>query len=113
MNEDTVDYIRLNDIGLLNKQYFGRKSKLHAFFKKYSFHYSLKTNLRNLYSIGWRGYLGISDPHVAVSYRKADFETLWEKEGAPIAPLVTLGLKWCSFKHFQLCLFLVCAVTRS
>ena len=31
-------------------------------------------------SLGWRGYLGFDDPHIALAYRKEDFKKVWEAE---------------------------------
>ena len=76
--EDAIDYIRLNNLGILNKFFFGRKSKFTAFFKKYTVQYPLKVLLRNIYSIGWQGYIGIADHHVSMAYRKSDFEAVWK-----------------------------------
>lgn len=77
---DNINAIQINDLGIINKHFAGRKSKLRSFSKKISPTYSIGANLRNLYNMALSGYLGFIDHHLAAAYRKQDFETIWELE---------------------------------
>ena len=79
-NSDSIDYIRLNDIGIINRHFGNRASKTKSFFKKVNLIYPPKTNIRNLYNLAWNFYIGLSDPHLPVSYRKTDFKKVWDCE---------------------------------
>lgn len=79
-NPDSIDYIRMNNTGMINRNYSGRKKKLKYFKKKFSCCYDKKTLIRNTVSFFWRDYLGFRDPHLPIPYQKSDFVRLWEKE---------------------------------
>ncbi len=76
-HSDSIDYVRLNNTGVINRYFSGRKQKLSPFSKKFSFQYERKTWVKNIVSLCWKEYLGFLDPHLPIAYRKLDFERVW------------------------------------
>lgn len=76
---ETIQNITLNDVSLINKYFSKRK----GFKKNLSKWLSFKNGpyiLRTLILMPWSFYTGFYEPHVANSYLKSTFETVWEKE---------------------------------
>lgn len=78
--ENTIDYIQLNNLRVINK-YFNKKDCQKKNWKKYFNFYKYRKNVvRSLLLSAWPNFTGFYEPHGSVSYNKSSFEKVWQLE---------------------------------
>lgn len=74
-----IGHILLNNIKIINKNFNKKKSIKSNFFKWFSPKYGIDL-FRNFALLPWPNFTGFVDPHMANSFLKSTFETVWQKE---------------------------------
>lgn len=73
-------YVEIMNAEIIN-DYFNKHSVIKKnFFKWVNLKYGLRINIKNLMLMPGKRFTGIQSMHVAHSYLKSTFETVWEKE---------------------------------
>lgn len=69
----------LNNIDIINRNFSKRKVYKKHLFKYFNLKYGLKV-FRTIMLLPWYAFCGIQSPHLPISYCKATFYKVWEKE---------------------------------
>lgn len=72
----TIYYIVFNNMGLINRNFYGNK----PFSKWISYEYSLKDNIGNAVNKLSKRYSAFENHHLPIPHRKSVFEEVWGKE---------------------------------
>ncbi|WP_367297556.1 glycosyltransferase [Loigolactobacillus coryniformis] len=77
--DNYFSHIILNDVIILNK-YFNKWAGIKSDWRKYINIKYGKQLVRSLLSLPWSNTVGFFNPHTPISYRKSNFEQLWQLE---------------------------------
>ena len=73
-----IEHTILNNLELLSNEFSKKEVNKKNFKKIYNLLYG-KYIVRNILLRGWKGFTGVYNPHVAISYNKSNFNYLWDK----------------------------------
>ncbi len=79
---DIFPHIVFNDLATINKNFNKRDVEKKYPSKYFSFHYSLKSNIRNALFLPYRFFPGYFWAHLPSAYLKSTFRDAWNKESA-------------------------------